>query len=686
MLSSSKVKASLILVFTSFILFGQDTSKADLSEIEFIQLKAFNLDQISIVSDSQKTESVQIYNPVSYNSSANIDQVLQNLGDVQLIKRGVYAFEPQINSMSGGQIAVTLDGMRIFGACTDKMDPTTSYVEPINLKKAEVSCHSSSALEGSNIGGGLNLEARKAKFNGGKLVHGEINTSLYSISNGGDLSGGLNYGSKKFAVRVNGAYRKRNNYTAGDGKEVKYTQYQKSNFSFNGRYRLGKKWIISGDYLFDQANDLGYAALPMDVSEAKTHLGALTATAYNLGKLIKKVEFKAYLNDVYHEMDDSKRPDEEVAMRMDMPGWSKTYGAFAKASITPLGKHNIESKLDYYYNFRRAEMTMYDPNGGAPMFMLTWPDVVRHAAGLALIDNYKINAKNSLALSGRVEYVSSHIEDEWGKRQLTGFGFTGDEVFTHLPYSLGLTWSKKFNSKYSMMLSGILSSRAPTTSEMYGFYLFNKEDGYDYIGLPDIDMENSARINLDINRKSKKLEVRLSGSYNRINNFIIGVIDSTLTAMTIGGNGVKYYENVDWAQFASSTLMISYQPLKKWRASTRFNYNWAQQNNGNAVPQIQPLVNLTSLKYEHNALFVMVECESAAPQDRIDPNFGEDATPSWAVLNLRGGYEFSFSEFKKLNIRGGIENLFDQYYYKHLDWGNVPRPGRNFYLNLGFKF
>ena len=35
---------------------------------------------------------------------------------------------------------------------------------------------------------------------------------------------------------------------------------------------------------------------------------------------------------------------------------------------------------------------------------------------------------------------------------------------------------------------------------------------------------------------------------------------------------------------------------------------------------------------------------------------------------------------------GAIENLFDQYYYRHLDWGNIPRAGRNLYLNLAWHF
>ena len=64
---------------------------------------------------------------------ATLDEFLQKSTKVDLIKRGAYAWEPIINGMATERTVVTIDGMRIFGACTDKMDPVTSYVEVSNL-------------------------------------------------------------------------------------------------------------------------------------------------------------------------------------------------------------------------------------------------------------------------------------------------------------------------------------------------------------------------------------------------------------------------------------------------------------------------------------------------------------------------------------------------------------------------
>jgi iron complex outermembrane receptor protein len=59
------------------------------------------------------------------NHFATLDNINGRLDGMSLIKRGAYAQEPQLNGFSGGQLNVTIDGMKMFGACTDKMDPIT---------------------------------------------------------------------------------------------------------------------------------------------------------------------------------------------------------------------------------------------------------------------------------------------------------------------------------------------------------------------------------------------------------------------------------------------------------------------------------------------------------------------------------------------------------------------------------
>jgi iron complex outermembrane receptor protein len=94
----------------------------------------------------------------------SIDDYLQKSAKVDMIKRGAYAWEPIINSMPTERTLVTIDGMRIFGACTDKMDPITSYVEVSNLSEATISSGQEGACFGNTIGGSIDLKRNQNNF------------------------------------------------------------------------------------------------------------------------------------------------------------------------------------------------------------------------------------------------------------------------------------------------------------------------------------------------------------------------------------------------------------------------------------------------------------------------------------------------------------------------------------------
>ena len=77
-----------------------------------------------VVSSSQGTGK----KAVSKGRVASIDEHLAQLSKVEMVRRGNYAWEPVVNNMATERVSTTIDGMKIFYACTDKMDPVTSYV------------------------------------------------------------------------------------------------------------------------------------------------------------------------------------------------------------------------------------------------------------------------------------------------------------------------------------------------------------------------------------------------------------------------------------------------------------------------------------------------------------------------------------------------------------------------------
>ncbi|WP_424492378.1 TonB-dependent receptor plug domain-containing protein, partial [Salinimicrobium sp. GXAS 041] len=262
---------------------------------------------------------------------ATVDEYLEKSSKIAMIKRGAYAWEPMINGMATERTVITIDGMRIFSACTDKMDPVTSYVEISNLSEAVVSSGQEGAEFGATIGGAVDMKRHSTGY---KETGWEFGMSSGLESNGEQKIAGakVNYARKSYFFNGDFMFRDSKNYDAGGGKEILYSQFTKYNFSAVGGFKLSKHQSVEASVIYDKATDVGYPALPMDVSLAEA---LITSVKYDYHQPLEPIEHwetKIYFNSIQHVMDDSKRPD--VPIRMDMPGWSDTYGFYSKASGT----------------------------------------------------------------------------------------------------------------------------------------------------------------------------------------------------------------------------------------------------------------------------------------------------------------------------------------------------------------
>lgn len=152
----------------------------------------------------------------------SVDDYLTGAGPVNMIRRGSYAWEPLINGMSSERGLVTLDGMRIYGACTDKMDPVTSYVEITNLARATVHSGQSGSSGGATIAGSIDLSRRKTGFGErqtGEASLGGMIFSGFETNNRQKIGGGSVFHTReKFFADADITFRHAENYRAGGGK------------------------------------------------------------------------------------------------------------------------------------------------------------------------------------------------------------------------------------------------------------------------------------------------------------------------------------------------------------------------------------------------------------------------------------------------------------------------------------
>lgn len=611
----------------------------------------------------------------------SIDEYLQKSAKVDMIKRGAYAWEPLINGLPTERTLVTIDGMRIFGACTDKMDPITSYIEVSNLMEASISSGQEGACHGNTIGGSIDLKRNKMTF-GQKKWNFNVNSGFETVNNQKIFGAGTNFKTEKFYTDVNFMTRDAENYQAGEHIEIPFSQFQKINISGITGVKLGENKLVEAAVIYDKANDVGYPALPMDVSIAEALITSLKFQMLPEGKYLKNWETKIYYNTIMHRMDDTKRPN--VPIHMDMPGWSKTFGYYSHLKAV-LGKHHLLANINGFYNKSSAEMTMYpeDPNEKL-MFMLTWPDVRTLAQTAYLEDQINLNENSSLKVSASITMHQNKVESEFGLNSLQIFYPDMKAEKTRVLKSFAANYAFSKNALQAGFGLGY-GDRAPSVSEGYGFYLFNSFEKYDYIGNPHLKNESSLEANAFIGLRKEKFNAKISGSYFHISDYIVGRILENLVPMTIGANGVKSYTSLDFANVFNVSLSTEAQIAEPLKWTTQLVYTRGEDNLKENLPFMSPFSYQTSLRLQKNNFSADVSLLGNTKHKDFAPIYGESETPAYVLVNASVGYLFKI-ESSRILAKMGAENLFDRFYTTYSDWNQIPRPGRNFFLNLNFTW
>ncbi|AZJ34486.1 TonB-dependent receptor plug domain-containing protein [Tenacibaculum singaporense] len=612
---------------------------------------------------------------------ANLDDFLEKSAKINMIKRGNYAWEPTLNNMISDRINVTIDGMQIFGACTDKMDPITSYVDISNLEKVAVYSGQHGAENGQTIGGSIDLKLDKNSFtNEFKKVVTGIDLGYESNSNTKVIGVEANYSSKNFYVNTDFINRNADNYVDGNNNEVLFSQYSKYNFSTIAGYKISNKEKLGVTFIFDKATDIGYPALAMDVSLAKATIASINYEYKNNNALFNYIDAKLYANSIKHVMDDTKRPN--VSIHMDMPGWSDTYGFYVKSQLKK-NKHRFSVNLNGHYNKSLAEMTMYPANSNEKlMFMLTWPDVRTLYNGLFISDNITLNNQTSIQLSTRLGYQNNKIASDFGLGSLQIF-------YPNLPPSKNRflpSFSAQIINKtqlFTVTTSLGYGERAPSVSEGYGNYLYNSFDNFDYIGNPNLKNEKSLEFNSKIDFKNNDLTIGFENSLFYISDYIIGVINPDIKPMVIGADGVKVYSSLNNVLQFNSSLNLTYKFTKELTFDSTVTYNYGKEINGENLPLISPLTYNVNIDFTKNLFTSTFEVVGAGTQHNFSKNYGEDKTKSYTIFNIDAGYKFYINNDSFI-IKSGVENIFNTYYSTYSDWQNIPRMGRNIFVNLSY--
>jgi iron complex outermembrane receptor protein len=638
--------------------------------------------------------------------SADVSEALfEQSPSVWLVRRSAIANDIIVRGMKKDNVNVTIDGMKLYGACPNRMDSPVAHVftnnvdyivldkgpfgvEDFGILTSDVKIETIEPEQG--FGGDIDLGAGSRGYRKAAMsLHGGNDTIKFLISastesaeqyedgDGRDFVGQIQREIDAGKVPVKVQYQDR--YKDLDA-------YSKNTFMGKLYWNIDDNQQLRLSYTANRGDDILYPSSKMDALYDDSDLYNIEYTVRNLGRYSDKLDVQLYRTEVDHSMGTNYRV-------MGDPNYmthvltTQVDGARIKNELK-LGAHTVRIGADYMLRNWDGKYYMNDipldqASGGMKPYHSIY-DVDTENIGVYIDDTV---AMGMWTIDWGLRFDTTDISSGYATQQdndydaLTGY----------------VTATQQVNDTFKWYVGYGHASRVPDAKELYWFGSMGNE-----IGTPDLDNTLNDEIDIGLEKRFASGTVRAKAFYSMLTDFIAYNADNTVTMM---GKPVAYhaYENVDatvWGlevtgSWAMNDVLyfdygLTYQKGEKDRPLTG--------QTGTDMPEIPPLKFNGAINYmPYDSLLLRAEVIAADDWSDYDAENGEQPIDGFAVLNLKATQQFAHG----FELTVGVDNVFDKAYavtntYKDLILlptvspdDNVilmNEPGRYVYANLKYKF
>ena len=616
-------------------------------------------------------------------------QLLEQFSSVFTIRKsGAYGFDPVLRGFKSDQLNVVIDGVQsASAACPNRMDPPASQI-PVNMiSKVEVMKGPYSLRYGNVFGGTINFKSSAPVFSDKLMPDGRIGSSYESNGKIFRAEGFAGISSPVADVKFFGSYSNGHDYNDGNGATVQ-SDFNRLNWGTKLGFKIGAVQTLGLLISNNQAKDVDFAALPMDLRSDDTWLVNASHAVNFAGKKISTWNTAAYFTHVDHVMDNfdkilSPRNVNAVtdASTLNYGGRSEVRFEFKDQFLFAGADYRFESSE----GIRSREMLM-GTMAGKTLKDNVWQDAQIQRAGV-FGEWHSGHSSFHWAVSGRLDYNNA-----LAKNPAVEFEAVYNDLSSaYINPSVSAGGTKIINQKMSVGLWLGSAQRSPGISERYINFFPIGLDPYEMVGNPQLKPERNNQVDFVFQYKTENtaLSANLFSSFLR--NYISSEIDPELSPRMSTSPGVRRFTNIEKA------LMYGFEFGWK-QTTTRYLVHdlsivYTYGNNqvtDEPLPEIPPLefkYGLTG-KLLKDKLMPEVLFRQSFKQDRIATSYGETETPGFHVVDVK----ITWQVLKNLSAVAGIRNIFDIAYYEHLsrsvlgEAGRIYSPGRSFYGTVTFSF
>lgn len=678
--------------YGSWIIDASALLKAIEQEVYYRKSLTMNLYPVTVIGVKIQNEQPDESLKIKYSDRMEHDgaQILNQLPAFNSIRKGGnYGFDPVFRGFKYDQLNVVLNGAQsATAACPNRMDPPTSQMAPNMMDRIEVLKGPYALRYGTGFGATINFIPAKLRFTSEPDIYGRLSTGYES---NGDIlrgEGQVGFSGEKHDISLFGSWSQGNDYKAGNGETVQ-ADFQRGSFGADLGFKIASNQQIRISALYNRARDADFPALPMDLREDDTWLfNARHDIQLNRDKL-QSWNTTLFGSFVDHLMDNLLKPLDPRMLNASTTAKTYNFGGRTEG-IWRLKKGALyagaDLRIEGAEGIRVREFLM-GPNAGNTFEDNAWQDGRIGKTGV--FAEYQIKgASLDYILSGRLEINNADINDP--SEEFTQI--YSETSVTQLNPGLSLGILKDFGTSINTGLWLGRVQRSGSLTERFINYFPVGQDPFEMLGNPQLDPEVNNQMDVTFKwMPSERTAISIDVFISYLQDYISSIIDPNLDPRLPMSPGVRQYINIDNAFKTGFEISWSQRLFAGLQHQLGIAYTYGQDlERDEPLPQIAPLDLRYSIfgSYLDNKLLPELMFRYVSEQSRVSNEFGETATPSFALLDIKIGYNIS----DKLTINSGVNNVLDENYYEHLNRSvrgtNDPifAPGRNLFVNLNFTF
>lgn len=638
------------------------------------------LDEIAVRGATQApNEDNLTIREVRESPARDIGEALQSVAGVDIVRKGAIANDIVLRGFQRDNLNVTIDGVRINGACPARMDPPAFHFDFAEVERVEILKGPYDITSPGGIGGSIEAVSKRPHSGFGSDVN--ITYGSFDLLN---LSATASWGGAPFDALAGYAYKYSLSPRSGDGKRQTEVVNYRPEAIDSKAYEINTGWTKLGinhsdhlrselGYTYQDAEHVLYPYLKMDADYDRTHRLSWNLKGTKLTRRLRELEARAYWDRVDHLMDDR--------LRLTAVGKPRDYGMQTDASTMTagaalggklaLGPGLLETGIDYYRRNwdavnRRAMYTMATPY--TPLNMI--PDV--DVDNVGLYAGYAWPLAATVTLKGGLRGDLTRVE-AGSANTLTG-SFGDSQDFSTLGGNLQLVWSpEKTLELFAGLGRGV---RPPDPEELY-IYLPGTPT---WSGDPRLDPTVNHQADLGVKLSGDLGYVNLAVYYSRLTDYV----NFTQLSPTVKG-----YQNVDATIYGGELSAQLVLPADLFLRGVLSCSRGENRDTHQPLAEMPPRQGQLALRYDNGTWFAEAAENFADRQTRVAPVLLESETPGWATTDLKAGVTLG-----DWSVFGGVNNLFDRQYYSHLSYqrdpfatgSKVPESGRNLYLTVAWSY